>query len=551
MNELLNLLPQKKDSDAVFRAASLIASAGLDLARDYKQLSGLRLTPAGLQSPDGSPIRLDEISAQLDSAINKFDQANNLLKQVNPNSLPSAYREKLVLAQNNFDNIQKSFHSLRDVLNLGTDLLNGNRHVLVMLENNNELRPTGGFMGTYGDITVNNAAVTSLRVSSIYDLDGQLREKIRPPFPLFAVNNRWFLRDSNWFASWPQSAQKISNFYELEGGETPDDIIAITPRLVQDLLAITGPITLPRYNVTLTSDNFVEMTQVESSVEYSKIDNRPKQILADLVPVLLKQVGSLPKDRWPAVLQALQDNLNQKQIVLYSRDSETEQLIQSFDWGGDFQATDRDFLSVNSSNLNGSKTDLYIHQDIALKTTIGSDGSVTDKLTLTKTNTMPDLPGTSNTSFIRIFVPLGSQLISNSGFDYNTTTPQATPGEKIDPDVAAWEKSIVTDLVSGTSIGQEAGRTFFGNWLTVGGGETKTVSLTYRLPFSLNPIDRYSLMLQKQIGALPANMSYEVDFSGRRLLWESFSPDSTDADNFRINFKFDKDILLGVVLERR
>ncbi len=547
LNDLLNLLPQKQDSDKLFAAAALLSGAGENFTKACQNFGSLSITAVGLSGNGQNNPDLAASKTLIDTALAQINQAGNLVQSVNSNLLPGAYREKLAALQQNYVIIQRAFEDLRDTVNLAFGLLNGDKRVLLLMENNNELRPTGGFMGTFGDAHIVNGNLLSLNVSSIYDLDGQLSQKIQPPFPIYAVNDRWFLRDANWFADFPSTAQKITHFYEQEGGQTPDEIVALTPTVLQNLLALTGPIQLPRYGVTLTPDNFIETIQIQSSIYYNGSDNKPKQILADLFPVLLTRLGSLPKEQFPQLLQIIQDSFNQKQLVLYARDNPTETQIKAYNWGGGILDADRDYLNIISANLNGSKTDLYLKQSLNLKTSIAKDGQLTDQLIITRTNTMPDLPGTANASFIRIMVPQGSTLVSNAGFDYNTGTPPDTAGYQTDPDVAVWEQSIVKDFVSGTSIGREAGKTFFGNWLTVKGGQTKTVTLTYRLPFKLASLDHFSLLAQKQIGALPADFSYSLDFPARHLLWQNFSPDNLQADHFTYNFSLDKDTLLGEV----
>ena len=90
----------------------------------------------------------------------------------------------------------------------------------MLFENNNELRATGGFIGTYGNLKILNGKIQNIRVSSIYDLDGQLTENIKPPNPLLNVNSKWYMRDSNWFADFPQTAKTVSGFYEKKVGNT-------------------------------------------------------------------------------------------------------------------------------------------------------------------------------------------------------------------------------------------------------------------------------------------------------------------------------------------
>ncbi len=551
LNQLLNLFPQKQDSDKLFKAASLLSQAGSKIGKAYSALENWNLSAGGLSADGRQGLDLRKSLEEINEALKQIDQASSLLLSVNENSLPGSFKEKFVLARQNFSELQKAFHSFADLLSLANNFVGGNKRLLLILENNNELRPSGGFIGTYGDVKIKNGAITSLNISSIYDLDGQLHEKIRPPFPVVAVNDSWFLRDSNWFVDFPKSAQKISDFYEKEGGETPDEIIVLTPTVMQNLLKLTGPIELARYGVSLTAENFVEVTQVEASVNYSRVDNKPKQILADLVPVLLTRLGSLPKDQFPQLLQIIQDSLTQKQILLYSRSEKAQQEIADFNWGGNVLPSDRDYLTINSANLSGSKTDLYLKQSVNLKSEIAEDGSITNTLAITRTNTMPDLPNTTNGSFIRVLVPKGSQLVSNLGFDYNTTTLVGFGGYKIDSDVKEWEKTIVTDLVSGTSIGEEAGKTFFGNWLFVKGGQTKTITLVYKLPFKLNQTDHFSLLLQKQPGALPADFYYRLDFPKRKIVWQNFTPTDLQMDNLNYNFSLDRDFLLGEVLQNR
>jgi hypothetical protein len=551
VNQLLNVLPIKRDSDKALQVAELLSSAGLDITEIYSQTENLHLSAAGVADQSGQSFKPDDIYGSLEKIMAKIDAAENLFSQIDGQSLPPDFREKFVLAKNNLTILQNAFAGLKDTAFLAQNLFGGKKHLLILMENNNELRPSGGFMGTYGDLKLDNGKILAVNISSIYDLDGQLQTKIRPPFPILAVNDSWFLRDSNWFADFPQTAKKISDFYEKEGGETPDAIIVLTPNLISELLTLTGPIQMPNYGLTITQDNFVETIQVASSVTYSKVDNKPKQILADILPIILGKLQQLDRGQLPQFFEIIQQNLTQKQIAVYSRDNATENLISSFNWGGQVLPSDRDYLSVVDANLSGTKTDLFMSQSISLKSSIGDDGSITDELTLTKTNKMPRLDNSSNTGYIRIFVPQGAKLLSNTGFDYRDVPIPPSDGYKIDPDVEAWEQTITRDLVSGTSVGQEAGKTFFGNWLTLLGGETKTVKLTYTLPFKVADIDHYSLLVQKQLGALPSDFSYSLNFPGWQILWSNFNPNSLQANALSTNFSLDKDYLLGAVLGKR
>jgi hypothetical protein len=106
-------------------------------------------------------------------------------------------------------------------------------------------------------------------------------------------------------------------------------------------------------------------------------------------------------------------------------------------------------------------------------------------------------------------------------------------------------------VVSGTYIGQESGKTFFGNWLNVDGGQTRTVKLVYQLPFKLNDIDKYSLLLQKQIGSTNSSFSWAFNFAGRQIAWKNFDTQSLNTDNLNTDIILDKDYFFGMVLQKR
>lgn len=552
LSQLMNLLPQKKDADRLLEAAQLVSQAGQNFVGIEQEFQSLKITTAGINA-DGQnlPDIFQNISDQLNQTQNELAQANSDVQQVDPNSLPAQNREPFVELKSQLSNGQSALGNFSQIFGLAKNLLLGQKNILIMFENNNELRAAGGFMGTYGSLNLNNGNLSKITVSSIYDLDGQLTDVIQPPKPILNVNDRWYMRDSNWFADFPTSAKKISDFYEKEGGQTPDMVIALTPNLIIDWLKITGPITLPQYNLTLSADNFVEQTQAATTMSDNAPTNSPKQPLADLVPILIQKITKLDKSQWPQLIQSIQDNLNNKQIVIYSRDQATQSQLEALNWTGELSQTDRDYLDIVSSNLGGTKTDLYVTQEADLTSTIGADGSITDELSVTRTNTMPKLDYTNNLSYLRIYVPLGSQLISNIGFNYKNIDYPNDMNYEIDDDVYNWEKDSVIDNLTGTNIGQESGKTYFGNWMSLDGGESKTVKLVYKLPFKISDIDRYSLLAQKQIGSVDSKLSWTFNFPGYQIAWKNFDANTLNTDNLASDIIIDKDYFLGMVLQKR
>ncbi len=547
------LLPQKQDAEKLLEASKLAAGAGSELVNLQKSLGAAKFSPSGLASTE-KPNRelLNDISVSLANADKKISSAYDLISAINEKRMPRVQRNNYAELKDKLGILRLSLSNAKQVFDIFSGMLYGNKNILLLFENNNELRPTGGFIGTFGNLKISDGKITSMKVSSIYDLDGQLKEHVLPPNPLQSVNDRWYMRDANWFADFPESAKIISAFYEKEGGETPDAIVAITPSLLVDLLKITGPIVLSGYNTTLNSENFIEKIQQFTTTSSDSPTNSPKQILADLFPIMLQKLSSADNQEWLDFIQIFQNNLNSKQIIFYSRNSLIQDKLTAFNWDGGIRSSDRDYLSIISANLGGTKTDLYIKQQASLLTKINNEGKITNELTITRKNTLPNLPHTQNLSFLRILVPKGAKLLANSGFEHvELPSPANRENFTHSEPVRSWENSIVKDLTSGTMIGEEAGKTFFGNWLKLDGGESKTTRLEYELPFKLANTDRYSLLWQKQAGSMPQIFSWKLDRGGWNIAWKNFKENGEEGRVLKFNNEADNDFFLGIVLKNK
>src|SRR5574340_1269627 len=134
---------------------------------------------------------------------------------------------------------------------------------MVLFQTNMELRPTGGFIGSFGLLTFDNGRMSELNVSDVYSADGQLKGHIDPPAPIhdYLGEANWWFRDSNWDPDFPTSAKRAEWFLDKEIDQKVDGVFAIDLGLIKDALRLTGPIFLADYNMDVTSDNLYEKTQ--------------------------------------------------------------------------------------------------------------------------------------------------------------------------------------------------------------------------------------------------------------------------------------------------
>ena len=481
---------------------------------------------------------LSQMKAPINEASTNLQKAEEALDGVNMNDVPAGKREKFLLVKTTLPTLLSILTGITGQEALLQEFLGGNgpRKYLFLLQNNHEMRATGGFIGSYALLDVNDGVVRRFFVDGIFNPDGQLKENIVPPKPIQKISAAWSLHDSNWFPDFPTSAEKAIFFYEKTGGPTVDGIITLTPTVMQRLLAVTGPIALPQYGITVDADNFITVVQEQVEVKYDKEINQPKKILADLSFMLIEKVfASQDRRTLASVAQVLVTGLDEKHILLYMRHKETEALLDTLGWSGRLLTTPKDYLAVIHSNINGYKTDGVIDEKIEHKATIADDGSIIDTVTITRKhnggNTPYDWWNKVNADYLRVYVPAGSQLLSAKGATWEFP-PAPLDYERLgfekDAEVEQEERGTTIDEQSGTRISSESGKTVFGAWVYVSPQESVTVEYQYRLPFRLalnnrqNAVDSYSVLYQKQSGSLGSKLSSVIEFPAAwKTIWQS------------------------------
>lgn len=484
-----------------------------------------------------------EIAMNLDPEIEAISEnielASENIQRVEIKHLPENLQAKIALAQKALPLVSANFKKFKEDYPLIKEIL-GNRksqRYLLLFQNNSELRATGGFIGSYGILDIENGQIKNLFIDDIFNPDGQLQEKIVPPMPIQKISSAWSMHDSNWFADFPTSAKKVALFYEKTGGSTVDGVISITPEVIKGLLAITGPIEMPTYGITITKDNFISQTQTQVESLYDKEENRPKKIISDLTPMLLEKLfqntNQNQADNTVKLIRNIENAFKEKRILIYHRDERIEQMLQKRGWGGEVIQTEGDYVSVVNSNINGYKTDAVIEENISLDTRILTDGSLINTLTIKRKHLGGDSEydwyNRVNANYMRVYVPQGSILLEAKG---NTAEDYIAPMDysnfSKDSDVIKIENNIKLDEESKTQIFEESGKTVFGNWVYVSPKEEVTVVYKYKLPFKVSfqdftsQADTYKVLVQKQSGSLGSHFEFNLDYPRNwKIAWKT------------------------------
>lgn len=506
-----------------------------------------------------------DLDENLKETVSLLEGTQKDLAEINTADIPEDKRGKFILLKNQLPGylaFLKEFSQNSQVLE---DILGGNgpRKYLFLFQNNQEMRATGGFIGSYALLDIFNGRVRNFFVDGIFNPDGQLKEKVVPPAPIQKISASWSLHDSNWFPDFPVSAEKAIWFYEKTGGPTVDGVITMTPTVLEKLLEITGPIEMPEYGVTIDKDNFLENIQYEVEVGYDKELNQPKKILSDLAPKILDKVFNASDfSEISKTLGVLSESLSEKHILIYSTNWEIEKILSERGFSGKILSAQKDYLSVINTNINGYKTDGVVEEEIYHSAQIQEDGSVIDTVTVKRHhnggNSQYEWWNKVNADYMRLYVPQGSKLLEVSGQTREFDSPPldyAALGFKADPQVKMEEDSMVIDEESGTKIYNESDKTVFANWVYVSPQETAEITYKYILPFKVGAklktgtVNTYSVLFQKQAGSLGSKLVSQVDYpASQKIIWKY--PDEISDDNHELKMETDlkTDKYIGVAL---
>ena len=393
-----------------------------------------------------------------------------------------------------------------------------NGKYLVLFQNNTELRPTGGFLGSFAEVEIKHGLIKKWDFeTNIWTRDKNYASKICLPQPVpfiekWGEGSCFGMRDSNWEIDFSSASQDIENFYIKEGGEQVDGVIALDATFFVKLLKIIGSIELPEYNLTLTPENFISETQYFVEKEYFKdgenrIENEPKTILKDMFPIVINRIKN-PKIWWK--LFAFSENeLEQKNVLFYFNNPSSQKIAQRYDFTGEVKTAEKDYLYINNANLGGLKSSQNILEEVSLNIKAQMDGAYLNTLTIKRTHRGDGKwPDGINYNYTQVLIPKNSLLKEKTGI------------EQIDSS-------------------NEYDKTIFGFWTTVAPGETKTFTVSYVLPFK--QAKDYSLLIQKQPGAPNSKFRFILE-NTQNLVWKYIA--DIDKDKFiKINYNsIDKEL---------
>ncbi|MCX8066775.1 MAG: DUF4012 domain-containing protein [Anaerolineae bacterium] len=485
------------------------------------------LSPAfGLLDQGINPSALEKVlpflaaaRPALEQALGEVEQAIAAWERVDRSALSPRIARRVAL-------LEEALPLLRVGLSaalVAPDLLgaDGPRTYLILAQNEDELRPTGGFLTGVGEVRLQNGRLVSMTFRDSYAADDFSLPYPDPPEPLrrYMGIDLWVLRDSNWSPDFPTAARQAVALYRPGYKVSVDGVIALDQYALQELVGVLGPLTVEGETVTR-----------ETLIPYIRQAWAPKEegMTREWWRKRKSFMGVLAQSAWDHLQSGAVDArtlartllrlLEEKHLLVYLSNPQAQALLAKQNWDGALRWGPGDFLMVVDANVGYNKASAKVQESITYEVDLGR-WPPRATLTLIYTHTAPagypcipeirydpvyeQMMDRCLWDYVRVYIPQGSRLLD--------ATQIAVPGE------ALWsgepESGEVTErpATEGPFLSLET-------LLLLPPGTVQTRSFIWELPAKVvsweGGVGTYTLRVQKQAGTRGHSLRVRVRLPG-------------------------------------
>jgi hypothetical protein len=397
----------------------------------------------------------------------------------------------------------------------------GERTYLVLVQNNDELRATGGFISAIGLLRLDHGEIVEISFEDSYAVDDFTHPYPDSPAPILRYMgiDQWVFRDANWSPDFPTAAQKALELYRISRELEVDGVLAVDQYALQTIVDALAPIEVEAWSEPVTGRNVISLIRLAWSPDGQNTAGfdaawwrQRKSFMSDIFHALQHKIESTPGQiNWTALARALLDTLDERhmQVWLAAPGNQAADLLAQRGWDGAIRQHNSDYVMVVDTNMGYNKANAAVDERLDYRVLVRADGSAQATLTIHYTNgskhdkvcdpsprygaDYADLIDRCYWDYVRVYAPAGAQLLGATAHPVSAEmviTKQAQAG--------AWEL-----------LPEEKGKSVFGVFFVLPSGQELQQRFVYELPpATLTQMDggwHYRLLVQKQAGteALP------------------------------------------------
>lgn len=264
-----------------------------------------------------------------------------------------------------------SFNSaIKDAVIIAKELIAKDQNYIVILQNSDEIRATGGFIGSYLELKLKNGAIEPIQIQDIYAPDGQYQGFKEAPKGLaeyLSSGKGMRLPDANWWPNFPDSAKEILYFFKEADQQDRQGIIAVNLNTVEELLDITGEIYLPDYKKNINKNNFAKIAREDRNEFFPGSQEKANFLNHFFNMFKLELAKSFQKD--PVKFFALSKKLlMNKELQFYSSNETIQKILEQRQLAGTMtNSHETPYYFLVESNVGINKANRLVDRQVQIK----------------------------------------------------------------------------------------------------------------------------------------------------------------------------------------
>lgn len=386
---------------------------------------------------------LEEIemnSYRLEEASYKISLASQIINNLNTTVFPSSLQDRILEIKDIISRLEEGTETFSEINSFLPDLLgvDGRRRYLILLQNEGEIRATGGWLTSYGVIGIEGGQIRELFVDDIYNADGTLRvqNKVHSP-PRSMVNaleiNQWPFSLVNWHPDLSDTLNESEPFIEdLGKGTTLDGLITLDVTFVQRLLETWGGIEVPGESELITSDNlYSKIFQMHE--EFTPGSTQKTTFLANLANEVVKKILSMEIPELIEMGDIFERSLNEKHLQATVKNQDAFNFFRSRNWANSMGSKYNNAPIPIDWNWGGNKANLYLEKNHNLSINVRDLDTIdfVYSLTVENSSTSEEYPEGEYINYQRVYIPPAAKIMRIRGFDENDYSVYRESGFKV------------------------------------------------------------------------------------------------------------------------
>ncbi|MDJ0315368.1 DUF4012 domain-containing protein [Arthrobacter sp. H35-D1] len=399
-------------SEITTTADDVVRLAAQPLVGTFESLDWKSLTPV-----DGAvPLApLQKAAPSVVSAANSVELSYERLAGIDPAPLLPQIADPLDSAKVQLDELRGLLSTASDAAQLVPPMMGAEapRDYLLLIQNNAEVRASGGIPGALAVIHAENGKI-SLAAQDSASAMGDFTPPVKVDAEQEAIySNRMgsYMQDVNMTPDFPTAASTAKDMWLQRHPEQPiDGVISIDPVALALVLKTTGPITvapalpagvsLGDLPTQLTSTNLVPvlLSQVYAEIEEPALQDAYFAAVAKEVFDVVAS-GKTPGDK---LVQTLATGVSDNRILMWSAHGDEQAILGDVGIGGAISgpSVPAAGFGVYFNDGTGAKMDYYVKRTVQLVQRCNAGGYAEYTAKITMTNTAPADAATSLPAYV-------------------------------------------------------------------------------------------------------------------------------------------------------